>query len=506
VSKPLYYIAPIVTAESARVSFSILLTLALVVSAGCGSLHLGPDPEISPPRMVDQAWAPPLSITDANASMSNLQQLRRYQENEGPAHPREYDLPSLVDLALRTSPQTRNTWSTALAANAQLGQSRATNYPKIEVDAEGNYLKLPLQFPGQTLIIRNEVFSPQIRVSYDLLDFGRTIATERSAREQLIAANFAFNQAIQDLVFNVERAYYILTAANASVSAAEANLKLARTSLGAVQERHQVGLATQPQILLAKQVEAQAVYDLENAKSMVHDAEGGLRQVVGVAADTTISIKPSQLDVLPKNLGNDVETLMSDALKHRPDIAAQIASVRAGDAAIARARSEYYPEVELSGNYGQIIWSYTINGGNTQNLNQPFYGALMMLRWNLFTGFDRYYGVHKATAQRDAARAELRSLQLNVITAVWTAYYDYVSAKKKRDASEALVTASEESYQANLQSHRHGLATITDLIGAERDLMAARYTLIQNKAALLVSASALLHATGEAYASSPRTH
>jgi outer membrane protein TolC len=102
------------------------------------------------------------------------------------------------------------------------------------VDAEGNYLKLPLQFPGQSLVIRNEVFQPQIKVSYDLLDFGRTIATERSAREQLIAANFAFNQAIQDLVFNVEKAYYILAAANASVSAAEANLKLARTSLSAV--------------------------------------------------------------------------------------------------------------------------------------------------------------------------------------------------------------------------------------------------------------------------------
>ena len=130
-------------------------------------------------------------------------------------------------------------------------------------------------------------------------------------------------------MFNVEKAYYILAAANASVSAAEANLKLARTSLGAVQERHQVGLATQPQILLAKQAEAQAVYDLENARSMVHDAEAGLRQAVGVAADTAISIKPSQLDVLPKNLGNDVETLMADALKHRPDIATQIATVRA---------------------------------------------------------------------------------------------------------------------------------------------------------------------------------
>ena len=153
-----------------------------------------------------------------------------------------------------------------------------------------------------------EAFLPQVKVSYDLLDFGRTRATEQSAREQLIATNFATNQAIQDVVFNVEKAYYVLSAANASVSAAEANLKLASTSLGAVQERHQMGLATEPAVLLAKQVEAQAVYDLENARSMVHDADADLRQVVGVAADTSIRIQESRLDRLPANLSDDVET------------------------------------------------------------------------------------------------------------------------------------------------------------------------------------------------------
>jgi outer membrane protein len=413
---------------------AVFLTLVLAAwLGGCASFRFEPDPEVAPSGNVDRVWMPPPSIRLANQDASKLQDLRRFEEKGAlqSLAGQEYDLPALLELALRTSPQTRNAWYAALAADAQLGQSRAANYPKIEVDAEGNYLKLPLQFPGQTLVIRNEVFLPQIKVSYDLLDFGRTRATERSAREQLIAVNFAFNQAIQDLVFNVEKAYYIFSAANASVSAAEANLKLARTSLNAVQERHQVGLATQPQVLLAKQVEAQAVYDLENTKSMVHDAEAGLRQAVGVAADTDIRIERSQLNRLPANLANDVETLMADALKRRPDLAAQIAAVRAGEAAIALAKSEFYPEVELSGNYGQIIWSYTINGGNTQNLNQPFYGALMALRWDLFIGFDRYYGVEKATAQRDAARAQLKSLQLNVTEAVWTAYYDYLSAKKE---------------------------------------------------------------------------
>ncbi len=486
-----------------------MLTLSVLFSiSGCGSLPLRPDPELAPSQNPDQAWTPPIFINSPENSVSKLDQLRRFDgKDDLPASgTRAYDLTSLVDLALRTSPQTRQAWYAALAADAGLGQSQAPNYPKIEADADGGYLKLPLQFPGQTLVIRNEAFLPQIKLSYDLLDFGRTRAAEQRACEQLIATNFAFNQTIQDVVFNVEKSYYVLSAANASVGAAEANLKLARTSLEAVQERHQMGLSTQPQVLLAKQVEAQAIYDLENAKSMVHDAEASLLQAIGVAAGTDIRIQTGQLDHLPMNLGNDVEAMMTHALKQRPDIAAQIATVRSDDAAIAGARSEFYPEVEISGNYGKVIWSYTVNGGSTQNLNQPFYGALLTLRWNLFTGLDRYYGLQKATAARDGARSELRSLQLNIITAVWTAYYDYLSAKHKHDASEALVTASEDSYQANLESHRHGLATITDLIGAERDLMSARYTLIQTEADLLISSCALLHATGAASAPGARPH
>jgi len=489
---------------SAALRLLVVLGVGSVVFPGCGQIQLNPGADVAPSGDAAHAWIPPTSVARADENASRLAELKAVELP--PAQPapagNEYDLPTLIDAALRSNPQTRRTWYTARAAAAQYGRSQSDNYPTVAAEAVGGYFKLPLQFPGETLVIRNEVFLPQFKVNYDLLDFGRSRAAERGAREQLIAANFAFNRAIQDLVFEVEKAYYVLSAANASVSAAEANLKLARTSLEAVEQRHQVGLATRPQILLAKQVEAQAIYDLENARSMVHDAEAGLRLAVGAAADAPININRRGMDHLPEALGEDVEMLMSDALKRRPDIAAQIAAVRAGDAAIARAKAEFYPQVEIGGNYGQIIWSYTVNGGNTQNLNQPFYGAFLTLRWNLFTGFDRYYGVRKATAERDAARAELRSIQLTASTTVWTGYYDFRSARKKYEASQSLVTASEESYEANLESHRRGLSTITDLISAERDLMAARYTLIQSRAGLLISSAALVHAVGGASASS----
>ena len=488
-----------------RLSKAVLLTLTLAASlGGCDSLRLNPDPEVAPPGNVDHAWIAPPSIKQANEAASAAENLRHFDEQGAQRAPgtQPYDLPALVDLALRTNPRTQRAWYAAQVAEADLGQAHATDYPKIATEAAGGYLKVPIQFPGQTLVIRNEAFLPELKVTYDLLDFGRSRAAQRAGREQLIAANFAFNRAIQDVVFGVEKAYYVLSAAKASVRAAEANLKLAQTSLSAVRERHQMGLATGPQILSAKQVEAQAIYDLENARAMVHDAESGLCEAIGVASDVTINVQSIDHEKVPAALSDDVERLIERAVRRRPDIAAQIAAVRAETAAIERARAEFYPEVELGGNYGQDIWNYTVNGGPNQSLNQPFYGALVTLRWNLFTGFDRYYAERKAVAQRNSAQADLKSLRLSVIAAVWVSYYDFFSARKKYDAAQSLVTASEEAYNANLESHRHGLATVTDLIGAERDLMAARFTLVQGKAELLVSSSALVHAVGAESASS----
>jgi len=452
---------------------------------------LHPDPEISAPASVSRIWTRPSAAPLANHGADS------WETHEAKPSPDEiYDLPKLVDLALQTNPQTRRAWYAAQAAAAQLGQSRTANYPAVSAEAEGGYFKLPLQFPGQSLVVRNEAFLPQVKVNYDLLDFGRTRARERGAREQLIASNFSFNRTMQDVVFNVERAYYVMSAAKASVSAAEANLALARSSLRAVEDRHQVGLATRPQTLIAAQVEAQAVYDLESSHAMVQAAHAGLAEAIGISPQASLTVRSVEHDPMPDNLGEDVEKLIAEAAKARPNLAAQAAAVRAGDAAIELAHSEFYPKVGIGGNFGQVIWSYTVNSGHTQNLDQPFYGALVTLQWDLFTGFDRYYAERKAIAQRDEARAGLKSLQLEVAAAVWRAYYDFVAAQKKYAASAALVRASEESYSSNLESHQHGLATITDLIGTERDLMAARYTLVQNKADLLVAASALAHALG----------
>ena len=60
----------------------------------------------------------------------------------------------------------------------------------------------------------------------------------------------------------------------------------------------------------------------------------------------------------------------------------------------------------------------------------------------------------------------------------------------------SLLAASQESYEANLETYQQGLSTIVELLTSERDLANARYTIIQSKAELLTAYAAVAYAAG----------
>jgi len=152
--------------------------------------------------------------------------------------------------------------------------------------------------------------------------------------------------------------------------------------------------------------------------------------------------------------------------------------------------------VGLATSYGENLWNFTFQVPRTVQTGDPQYSALLTLRWDLFTGFRRLNDQRRAEADRDVARAELRSEEINTIAEMWRAYFELDSSRSKYVFAQSLVTASEESYNANLETYRQGLSTIVELLTAERDLANARYTFIQSKAQLLTAYAAVAFAAG----------
>jgi outer membrane protein TolC len=477
----------------------IVAALGLAVCAG-GCSYFAEQPEVYPekfaPPEVDRAWTPRSGAAKEYAIPMQARPASTLPEPRGGSAGNKYNLVTLIDIALSNNPDTRQTWDQARAAAAAYGSSRAPFYPVVSTQVPGGYEREIFELPGQNAVLKQWQITPMLEFTYTLIDFGRRSAGAAAAREQLAAANFSFNRKLQDVVFATQRSFYAIGAAKAAVQAAEQNVELAQTDDEAVSRRVDLGLATEPELLLSRERVAQSQYDLASAHLLVREAQAGMAVALGVAANTALDVPSLDSLPIPAGLGSEVDQLIETAVRNRPDLAAQVATLDARRAAVEQKKAAFYPIVGITGNYGEQSWNYRYDGTPTVTDNQPQYAALLTMNWDIFTGFKRINDVRQAEADRDAAGAQLKSLEVDAISSVWRAYYEFQTALSRYDYAKALLAASQESYKANLDTYRQGLSTIVELLTADRDLANARYTIVQSRADLLTSSAAVAYAVG----------
>lgn len=470
--------------------------LLSVLMAGCTvpletmkSGYLEPD-ELAPPQS-SAMWERPARTAESEDRATARIERTSPELTAGET----YDLATLLDLALQTNPNTREAWELARVRAAEFGGELGTYLPDLEVEAQAGYAKYLFEARDSPDVIKQYSVTPLIGLEWVLFDFGRRSAAVESARRQLVAANLDFNRALQDVIFEVQSAYFSLDAARGMVRAADRNLVSAESVEAAADERLVRGLATKPDVLLAKQAKAKAAYELEAARVLVSDAEASLALAVGVPANQTIEIEPIE-EVSPR-LSESVDAVIDAALTDRPDLAARVEELRAQEARAREARADLYPQIFAQGTYGLDAWWYQFSAPPTIRSNTPVWNAGVGVRWSIFEGFERLNTIRAAEAEASRVRAELEQAELETIAAVWSAYHDQRAAATKYDYAKALLASSREAYESNLESYHRGLATIVDLLTAEGDLAEARYIVVQSRADLLTQAARVAYVAGE---------
>jgi len=472
------------------------LALVVVIGAlgGCAELPVPTrTPYAAAPRAHSTPWSPPPGTAT-----------QRPRVLAGPETAIDaqtvYGLADLIDFAHRTNPDTRRAWEEARAAAAQAARAEAAYYPTLSAMASGGTSREAHPAPGGTFTTEGPGVNPQLQLNWILLDFGRRGASVERGGQELLRANFAFNRKLQEVAFAVSRTYFGLDASRARVSAAQATLESATAVEEAVDARLQRGLATQPDILLARQERARAAYEVQDALGGVNDAQAALAENLGIPPTVLMRVADLSAVPLPTELGESVERIIDRALVRRPDLASRLASVRAREADERRARAEFWPRLSLSGTVGQAVQRYRVgsSSGGTFTTNEAEYGVFLNFHWKLFDGFERENALREATSVRGVAEADLAALELRTIREVWKAYADVKTALRKHEYAVTLLTASEDAYASTLESYRSaGLASVLDLLAAQRDLARARTTEIQSRAELLTTSAALIFAAGD---------
>jgi outer membrane protein len=419
---------------------------------------------------------------------------------------RRYNLVELIDIAQRLNPETRVAWESARQAAIALGLVESEYFPVLTLSALGGYQSEALPLPkdvapnGFFRFTVNQVF-PTLNLRWLLLDFGRRGNAWDAAKERLLAANLGFNRKHQQIIFNVQRAFLGLTSLRGKIAVAQSAVDSARAVRESAEAQLRNGLATLPEVSLARQQEAQAAFDLEDVLASERDAQVALAESIGIPPTTQIQVVDFSALPPPAALEDSVDKVIDQALERRPDLIAKVAALRAKEAEMRRARAAYFPTLSLVSNFNTLAGRVKITGGNQPtgwfSSAEPSYGGGLLFEWNLFEGGATTRRVELAEAERRAAEDEVTAARDKAIRDVWKAYTDVRLAVRRLDVAAALVDASQKSYESTLESYRRGLETLTNLLAARRELSRARFVELDTKVQLLNASAALAFTTGE---------
>ncbi|HET8945501.1 MAG TPA: TolC family protein [Candidatus Polarisedimenticolia bacterium] len=418
---------------------------------------------------------------------------------------RRYQVAELIDLAERLNPETRVAWEHARQAAAGIGLVQSEYYPVLSLSALGGYQSQA--FPAPPDVAPDGFFRadfkqalPQVQLRWLLLDFGRRGNSVDAAKERLLAANLGFNRRHQEVVFRVQRAFYALTSLNGKIEVAQSAVDSSKAVREAAERQLENGLATVPDVALARQQEAQAAFDMEDVLARQRDAQVALTDAIGLPPTTPIQVADFSTLPEPAALEDSVDQVIDQALARRPDLIAKVALLRSREAEVRRARGGHAPTLSLLADYNRLIGDVKVTGGNVDtgwfNASEPGYGAGLFLHWNIFEGNAVARATEAADADRQAAAAEVTAARDRAISEVWTAYTDVRLALRRLDTARVLVDASQKSYDASLESYNNGLSTLIDLLTARRELSRARFVELDTRLQLLNASAALAFGTG----------
>lgn len=182
----------------------------------------------------------------------------------------------------------------------------------------------------------------------------------------------------------------------------------------------------------------------------------------------------------------------ADLLRRRPDVIAAEQRLRAANARIGAAISDYYPKLSLSALLGvDSLKSGTLFDGDAQQ-----YQFGLGLRWRLFD-FGRIDAEVAAARGKDAeALAAYRASVLKAAEEVENAFTRLAEERRRGVALERQIAALTTARRQAEDAYQGGVVSLIEVRDADRDLLAASDQLVQAHAGAARAAVASYRALG----------
>lgn len=378
----------------------------------------------------------------------------------------------------------------AEAAKAGITEARAPLYPFLagnltSVEAEHNSTLAAGTVQTSSLYSR---VAAGVTLSQLITDFGRNRSLIESAKLRASAQEQVAGNTRAAILIEVDQAYYQALAADAVLNVARAVVENRRLTLRQVSALAQSSLKSTLDVSFAAYAVADAELALVRAENDVQASRARLAAAMGNPQTEQFELGD---EPLAPALEPDPETVVAQALKQRPDLAAIRLNRDAADRFAQAERALSRPTVTLVGVAGDLPVA-------DPRLHETYSAAGVNVSVPIFNGKQYWARQQEAELRARAADRDVEDLMVQVSEQVRLAWLEANTAFRRLDVTARLVAQAEQSLHLAQTRYDNGLGSIVELnqaqlnqVSAEIAASGAKYDYLSRRSALLFVAGAL---------------
>lgn len=359
------------------------------------------------------------------------------------------DLRQSINIALQKHPSIQAARSTVDISQSRIGQARSNYYPQVNFTSSYDRLS-PATGPGGNIVGRGafDDYRNTFTASQNIYDFGRTSSQVSIQQFNTESSKSDLQEVTDQVIFNVQQAYYALLQAERNRVVALATVKQFEQHLAQAKGFYEVGTRALFDVTKAEVDLSNAKLNLIRAENSVRLARVNLNNAMGVPNAPAYTIEDN-LSYQPYLL--TLDEAIKRAYQDRPDLLSLIARREAAEKSISLASSGYLPFLTGSANYG---WT-----GDKFSDQESGWGIGASLNVPIFTGFLTKYQVDEAKANLRVLEANENVLRQNILLSVQQASLNMREAEERITTAALTVRQAEENlniangrYQAGVGS------------------------------------------------------
>jgi multidrug efflux system outer membrane protein len=400
---------------------------------------------------------------------------------------RDEQLRTLIRTALQHNYDLRIAASHVLEAQAQLGITRADQFPTLS----GGAAIADVRTAQSKFLPAFEASTGQVNASAIwTLDFwGQYRRATEAARANLLASQWAQQEVVSTLVADVAAAYFQLRALDLQLEISKRTLNSRQESLRLTRVLADGGATSLLDVRQAEQLVFTASAEVPSLEQQIEQQENLLSILLGQNPGDV----PRGQTLAEQRQPPEVPTgLPSALLERRPDIREAEEQLMAANAEIGVARAAYFPQISLSGTGG--FQSSALSNLFTGPAGVWSFGA--SLTQPIFTGGRLRSGVRLAEARQKTAVVVYQQSIQTAFRNVSDSLVAYRKTREFREQEELLFQSAQDAARLSHMRYTGGVTGYLEVLTNETNAFSAELAVVQARQNELLALVQLYEALG----------